>query len=296
MGKMTMKIRRKKLVGSFTDTFRELFPPPAREYKLPRSYGILTASNTSHFTGLQLLLASISQSHEAKILFFALGLTAAQSVLCRKNGAMVKKFELPESRLSYFAAGCKPFYVKSSPFRNTIWIYADAMVQGDLRELVELSQPSALFTTDHSHLRDTTLNQFTLYEKLQITKCYRHDIPPYLNTGVFVVNRTRDAQLIDDWCHIVEQANHSVEVAQDISCWDQGACKWAIQKNELLYLIVPDKRFNFPAKVRHYAYPIVPESVNHLFRSVKESPCLVNHWMGGPKPWAYWGEMLDLSL
>jgi lipopolysaccharide biosynthesis glycosyltransferase len=136
-----------------------------------------------------------------------------------------------------------------------------------------------------------------LYSYLPIGIPYYQDILPYFNSGVMVMHKKRDAKILEDWRYCVEQACSVKEIAEAISCWDQGALKWALHKNRLLYLITPDKKFNFPAKIRHYAYPATPEAISHWIRNLKpQEPCTILHSMGSPKAWSNWGSMINLDL
>jgi lipopolysaccharide biosynthesis glycosyltransferase len=171
---------------------------------------------------------------------------------------------------------------------------ADMMVQGDLRELIEVSNPRAFFTSDYSNLKESTTNYPELYTLLPLNR-KSLDMKPYLNTGLYVLNKKRDAHIISSWQYCVSRAFENKEIASKISCWDQGACKWALHQNDSLFLIAPDKKFNHPAKVRHYSYPASSRIIPFWIESLKEN-CVVMHWMGGPKPWDNWGEMLNLDL
>jgi hypothetical protein len=300
MGKIKISIRRKPLEGKFNSTFLDAHPLQSKKIKISKHFGILTACSSRLFIGLQMLLTSIAHYYHVTTLVYDVGLTAEQVAWChRQPGVTVKLFTLPEvpKHIKYSAAWFKSHYVKSSPFKHTIWIDADAIVVGDLRELIEWSHPQALFTSDHTPLQASTINHPSLYSYLQVGKSYYADVLPYLNTGVFVVNNKRDEKLIDDWCYCVEKACETKEIAYAISCWDQGACKWALHKNDKLFLISADKKFNYPAKVRHYSYPATPETVDYWMRNAKPpDACIVLHWMGSPKPWNHWGETLNLDL
>lgn len=300
MASLKIRIKRKPLLGQFTDIFRQTFPIPKKKIKIPNSYGILTACSSKLFIGLQMLLSSVAHYYDVSVLVLDVGLLPDQIAWCKRQPrVVVKPFKISEtsSHMSYVGAWCKPYYMAASPFKHTIWIDADTMVVGDLRDLIEWCHPNAFFTADHTHLQDTTLNLPVLYSYLPIGRLYYHDILPYINSGVFVMHKKRDSALLEDWIYCVEQAFRSKEIADAIACWDQGALKWALHKNDLLYLITPDKKFNFPAKVRHFSFPSTTASVEHWISTAKPlEPCVVLHWMGSPKPWGNWGEALNLDL
>ncbi len=300
MGSVRIRIKRRTLQGKFSDTFREAFPPPEKKIYIHRDFGILTACSYNLFVGLQMLLSSIAHFYDVITLVYDVGMSAEQVAWCRRQpGVTVRPFKLPnhQSHIKYAGAWFKPHYISKSPFKHTIWIDSDAMVIGDLRELIDWSHPQALFTADHTQLQETTLNRPTLYSYMPIGRPYYHDILPYLNSGVMLTHKKRDAAILEDWRYCVEQACSVKEISEAVSCWDQGALKWSLHKNDKLFLIVPDKKFNYPAKIRHFSYPATAEAVHHWMNNFKpKDPCVVLHWMGSPKPWGYWGEMLDLDL
>lgn len=298
MASIKISIRRKAITGNFTDTFLEAFPPPSKKIKVPRSVGVLTACNQKLFIGVQMLLSSLCHSYDVQVLCLDTGMTEDQIKWCqRQPGVTVWKYEnnlKVGDHIKYVGAWLKPFYMNVSPFRHTIWMDSDMMVQGDFMELVELSSPGAFFTSDWSNLKETTINHPMLYQHLTVP--YNPiDTVPFLNTGLYILNKKRDKDIIEAWQYCVLQAFENKHIAETIMCWDQGAAKWALHKTEKLYLISPDKKFNYPAKVRHYSYPALSALVPAWMQSVRE-PCVVLHWMGGPKPWDKWGDMLDLDL
>ncbi len=300
MASIRIRIKRKPLQKDFTEVYRDIFPPPRKKIRIHKDFGILTACSSNLFIGLQMMLTSIAHYYDVRTLVWDIGLTTEQVAWCRRQpGVLVRKYTHPYYRphLSYIGAWFKSHYISASPFKHTIWIDSDAMVVGDLRELMEWSHPNALFTSDHTQLQESTLNQPLLYSYLPIGKPYYHDILPYLNSGVMVTHKKRDAVILEDWRYCVEQAAMVKEISEAVACWDQGALKWALHKHDLLYLITPDKKFNYPAKIRHFAYPSTEEAVKHWLKTVKpEDPCIVLHWMGSPKPWGNWGESIGLDL
>lgn len=281
----------------FRKEFLDFFPISSKKIFIPRSYGIMTASSKDHFIGLQMLIHSVTQFYDIITLVYDIGLTKGQKDwLKQKSGVYVKPYNLKAcpKHFKYAGAWFKSHYIRSSPFKNTIWLDADTMIRGNLTEIIDLSRPEAIFTSDHTNLKESTLNKPFLYSCLPIDKNYYHDIKPYLNTGVLVVNKKRDEKIIEDWCYCVEQAYKTKEIADSISCWDQGACKWSLHKNNKLYLIIPDKKFNMPARVRQIELSANKESVIKWFESIKEENCTILHWMGNPKPWKNFGEIMNI--
>lgn len=300
MGSIRIRIKRKSLQSDVSDLFQENFPLPVKKIRIHKDFGILTACSQKLFIGLQMLLTSIAYFYDVYVLVYDIGMSPEQVAWCKKQPkVIVKPFKIPNhnKHITYAGAWFKSHYISSSPFKHTIWIDSDTMVVGDLRELIELAHPNAFFTADHTQLKESTINQPKLYSYLPIGVPYYRDILPYLNSGVLVTHKKRDADILEDWRYCVEQACSVKEIADAIACWDQGALKWALHKNRKLYLITPDKKFNYPAKIRHYAYPSTSEAITHWFRNMKPNePCVILHWMGSPKPWGNWGDFIGLNL
>jgi hypothetical protein len=300
MATIKIKIRRKPLRENFTNIFEEAFPLPKKKIKIHKDFGILTACSKNLFIGLQMLLTSIAHYYDVRVLVWDVGMSPEQVKWCHKQPKVcVMPFKHPYYRdhITYAGAWFKPHYMSSSPFKHTIWIDSDAMVVGDLRELIDWAHPNALFTSDYTQLQESTLNLPSLYSYLPIGKPYFHDILPYINSGVLITHKKRDAVILEDWRYCVEQACTVREIADSVACWDQGALKWALHKNDLLYLIVPDKKFNYPAKIRHFAYPSTSDAVSYWIKTIKPTePCVILHWMGSPKPWGNWGDFIGLDI
>lgn len=300
MASIKIKIRRKTLKSDVSDLFRQIFPIPSKKIKIHKDYGILTACSQKLFIGLQMLITSIVNFYDIHVLVYDVGMSSEQIAWCKKHPKVsVKPFKIPNynKHITYAGAWFKSHYISSSPFKHTIWIDSDAIVIGDLRELIDLAHPNAFFTSDHTQLKESTLNQPKLYSYLPIGIPYYRDILPYLNSGVLITHKNRDADILEDWRYCVEQACSVKEIAEAVSCWDQGALKWSLHKNRKLYLITADKKFNYPAKIRHYAYPSTLESVTHWFNNMRpDEPCVILHWMGSPKPWSNWGDFIGLDI
>lgn len=261
--------------------------------KLPEDYGVITACNKTHFVGLQMLIYSIKIRFEVPIFIFDVGMTEEQiSYLNDIPNIKVEKFVPVEElkNLHYWEAWAKPFYTKNSPFEKTIWIDADAVVTGDLFELIIRSKEKPLFTCDHSGVADGTLNGINLYNELPIDGIEK-DSPPYINTGVYVVESSRDKKLLSTWCYCVNKAIKNQIISSNVTCWDQGACKWALQKLNMIDTIVSDVELNYPALLRQRVLPASPSGIKTIMHGLKYAVMnniLIYHWMGNPKPWVNW--------
>jgi lipopolysaccharide biosynthesis glycosyltransferase len=196
--------------------------------------------------------------------------------------------------LDYWEAWVKPLYVLNSPFQKTFWIDCDTVITGNLNQIID---DQSIFTADHTGVNEGTYNQDQLYQLLPIG--LDKDSGPYLNTGVFIIDKTNDKELIDTWIDCVVKASQNPAIAASIMCWDQGACKWALQKTGLIHLINNTKAFNFPATSRQFIFPSTPTAMNIFLHTIKvaiSDKVVVYHWMGSPKPWKKWGDLLDVRI
>lgn len=300
--KLSLNLRRKGIQDfPLQATLNDICP--TQEFHLPSdSWGIVTATNRRMFIGFQLLCFSILRSfHDADLLCYDVGMTASQLDWCVKiPNLKIVKYENPAwAGKNYWEAWAKPFYILDSPFDKCLWIDADAMVLGNLNEIIEAAGDKPLFTEDYSGLQQSTINATYLYTLLPIDGV-KEDSRPYLNTGVFLLDKKRDEDFIDRWCYCVDRAMSDSEIVQHIACWDQGACKWSLQRLGMLECIVQDKiAFNFPDLNRQYAYPPRPTALEYFFNSIRSAiveKAIVLHWMGSPKPWERWNDLIPLTL
>jgi hypothetical protein len=261
---------------------------------LPDECGVLTASNRNHFPGLQLLLYSLKKGYEVPVHVVDLGMTKVQLEWVVAWGASVSsKYVPPFAPIHYWEAWAKPFYVKSSPFKKTLWIDCDTIVVGELLDIVDCGILKPVFTLDYSG--ETTYNRPELYTLLPIDGVLE-DTGARLNTGVFFVDLERDRELIDTWSDVVMKACEDWNIQTAVTCWDQGCCKWALQKLKL-DVILDDITFNYPASSRQYAFPDSKVAFDFFLTTIKsaiDEGVVVFHWMGSPKPWEMWPEILPL--
>lgn len=267
---------------------------------LPDDYGIVTASNASHFPGLQLMLFSIIKKYDAPVLVFDVGMTKEQTQWLSKlpRVKIAPKIDILFNRIDYWQAWIKPIYIKNSPFKKTMWIDCDTIVTGELMDIVEEASDKPLFTADHSGIKEGTYNNDDLYKIMPIEGVSK-DTGEYLNTGVFIIDIERDFELLDEWLNCVLAAGENPEIAKAIMCWDQGACKWALQKLNMLNTINSKKEYNFPARSRQCPFPVTHKAMDVFLNNIKQAiddKVVVFHWMGSPKPWINWTNMLSIKI
>ena len=297
--KFTFSVRKKTLKDyPLMERLDELFD--GIKCVLPEGYGVVTASNWRHFPGLQFMLYSLRKRYDIPILVYDVGMTKEQLEWCEHVPGLIvaPDFNPGFKKLDYWEAWVKPLYIKNSPFKKSFWIDCDTVVTGELIEIIEESGDKPLFTADHTGVKEGTYNNETLYGMLPIEGLEK-DCGEYLNTGVFLVDNQRDISLIDEWCNCVIAANKNPNIAKSITCWDQGACKWALQKLKLTDTINIAKSFNFPATSRQFAFPATPTAIGVLINTIRGAildRVVVYHWMGHPKFWVNWGEILPIEI
>lgn len=292
-----ISIRRLPEDYSYNEYLASSLNSKASKIQMPSDCCVLTATNKRHFVGLQLLYTALFLTHKIDVVVMDLGMTPKQLDWCRRQKRLiVLKYNNSHPKIFYWQAWAKPLYLLECPYKTIIWLDADGVWKSDLRLLLEFNQKGPVFTADHTVDPKVTLNFPELYTYLPVPS-YKQDRAPYLNTGLFVVDRERDRTLINEWCYIVMEALYCEHIATSIACWDQGGCKWALQQGELVNRIYTNKNFNHPALDREMFYPAQKEAVLQLIHNIwkLKDACFV-HWMGSPKPWLKWGEVINLDF
>ena len=299
--KIVKKIRIRTLPEdySYNNDFANFISPRPNKFIVPQDWCVLTASSKNHFVGFQLLYSSLFITHRVQIVLFNLGLTDKQLNWCKKQKRLiVLNYFNTHINTHYWEAWHKPMYIMQCPFKKIIWIDSDAVFKGNLNYIIHMAESNPFFTSDHSEDPTITFNTSQLYKYMPING-FKEDTHPCLNTGLFVIDKIRDKTLLQEWGYIVTEALYSSQIQDNISCWDQGACKWVLQNLGLIHCINPNMAFNQPALDRQQLYPAVKEAVLQLFYNIMQlKDAFLVHWMGsdnGRKPWHYWGETLNLD-
>jgi hypothetical protein len=255
------------------------------KFHLPEGAGVLTASNDYMFPGLQFLYYSIALSHVARICVIDCGLTAVQRSWCEKMGMKVvvlttedMLFKKDERETHVWNKGA---YFEKSPFRKTLWIDSDCVVQDNLGLYFDMLESGPVFTEDHFAPKILMCNQNLLYLHLPIAPQKRGKVA-----------------LIESWHYCVKRAADDEAIKDTIAWFDQGALMWAVEKNGLTHRIRRERALNFPAmKVGGHWGEAQRNPVGFL-ESIGEEPCVVRHFMSHPKPWHHWrkgGLTLDFT-
>lgn len=222
------------------------------------SRGVMTAAGANYFPGLQHLWESISQfAPSCSIACVDLGLNTSQRDWCRSHDIqliemldvvpieLLDAFSDKRNRSQTFQQSRllwpRPWLVDASPFENTLWIDADAIVIRSLSELFPEIEKDVVVFTDANH-PPSSPNHPKLYQLLPV-----HEVTAkFVNSGVLGVQRGRDNDLIASWKYCVEQAATRLEVRRLISWHDQGALLWALHKTMRTHLIRQDVTWNCP--------------------------------------------------
>lgn len=293
----TVRIRTLPDDFCYNDHFVSAIQVNLEKAKMPEDCCVLTACNKSHFIGFQLLYSSLFLSHYVNTIVVDLGMTDKQLSWChRQKRLTIMRYRCTYNQIYYWQAWLKPLYVRECPYDKIIWLDADGVFKGDLRLLLHMAKDQPLFTSDYSANPKITLNWPELYHFMPI-KNFKMDAYPYLNTGLFITDKKRDNALLQEWCYIVMEAISSEHIRDSIVCWDQGACKWALQKQGMINCIHPSMALNHPALDKEMIYPATKQAVLQLLQNVWQlQDARFVHWMGSPKPWRKWGELINLDF
>lgn len=263
------------------------------------SHGVMTAAGASYFPGLQHLRESISQfTPSCSIACVDLGLSTIQQdwyhsqniqlieMLDVVPSQLLKAFSEERDRTQSFQQSKllwpRPWLVAASPFENTLWIDADAVVIRPLDDLFLEIEKGVVVYTDTNH-PPSSPNHPHLYQLLPVPEV----TAKFVNSGVLGVQRGRDDDLIESWKYCVEQAAKRLEVRRLISWHDQGALLWALHKTKRTHLIrqevtwnSPPHGFNASRRVERKRYP----KATFLTDIQRDHPQIgIVHYMSRPK-------------
>ena len=225
---------------------------------MPGSYGILTAISPEWFTEYKILYDSIRKLSDISIAVMGLELPKEQKDYIAKQKHTIQiHYKIDEyNRLKQMGPRwrqwCKPEYMLQSPFDNTLWIDADAVVVRDFDEIFEKINQGLFFTRDH-FAPITCLNDKELYEQHPVPESEEHD-QIAINSGVFGYSKERDNYILEAWHKNVEIVKNNPGLKNYIRLYDQGVLIWTLRQLELIENVNSDYRFNCPAKRNVYEY------------------------------------------
>ena len=203
--------------------------------------GIITAGDSNVFDGIRILYSSIK--NKIQFLCYDIGFTKNQQIWAQKNNMAVDSYPVSSAlkNIDKWQTFLKPWFIDTSPFEYTIWIDSDCIVIGDLSS-AELIQNKQTFFIQHWIKQERLKkNSNNLYKKFPVNS---PDLP-YVNAGVFGINKLTHQTIITDWKMLLDQGiNHNTFPLADIINWDEGALNWALQNNNAFDCIFDDYRYN----------------------------------------------------
>jgi len=203
--------------------------------------GIITAGDSNVFDGIKVLHSSIK--HKINFICYDIGFTEQQKSWAAKNQLTIRPFPVTDAIKSVdkWQTFLKPWFVENSPFEYTIWIDSDCIVTGDL-STSELIQSRQTFFVQHwINQKFLRRSSNKLYETHPVASL---DLP-YVNAGVFGINKKTHQSIIDDWKMLIDTSfNRNKQLLLYIVNHDEGALNWAIQRNNAGDCIVDDYRYN----------------------------------------------------
>lgn len=217
---------------------------------LPKTEGVVTASDAGYFRELQFLVRSLSMRNDSAICVIDLGLKQEQQEWCLKQPGLVL-WSAPEIFASmrniytwhWWQAWIKPFCLIHAPFDRILWIDADCVVLSDLRPLFDELRSQPIFIRDGTTVR--TENDMRLYNYLPVADHVRSN-GVNVNSGVVGLCRFRDAEILNAWAWGVQWIAMHAEKRQFVDWADQGLLLWSLLRNNATQFIQQSLNWNQP--------------------------------------------------
>ena len=257
---------------------------------LPDGCGVVAGADHGQFPGLQLLLASLLLTHDVPVTVVDYGMTDDERAWLARQPVDVVPF--PDGlfpHVDYWQAWVKPYAIGLAPYRRTLWLDNDILVEGDLTELFAAVESGPVVPRDYLQpVYYGNWNAPGLYDR------YPTGAPLVENlcSGVVGLDRVRDAALLDSWAWLVSEAARDASVREMVAYWDQGALFWAGSKHGL----VPVDRLDWNRPGRTIAeFSRRWPSPAALFGWLGPKRGTVVHFQARPKPYG-WDGVLDVEL
>jgi hypothetical protein len=283
------KCSQEELKELIIDTFAE-----NPKHKIDDDCVIITAADSNIFTGLQLLLISITLSHEADVIVYDLGLTEEQIDWVKSTGASIvcvnhDELIIPDTA-SCWQTWNKPIYIQNTNKRYVFWIDADACVLRNLRPAFEIIKEKGLLLVADNVAKvytkdpmDCIVNLRSLYEKLPTPS---HIIKNHPNAGIIGVDRNSEIakSLLTTWLFCIEQASLNERIKISCKWHDQGALLWALEKLCLAELIIEDPYWNDGQSWNSFGRKFISR-ISDLLEHIQVINSGIIHFAGMYKPW-----------
>lgn len=223
------------------------------KFKVQDGAGIITACDDGFFPLAQVMLLSITLSHEVPIALFDLGLSELNRdwLLTVPNLRILKcSSHVMPTNINGWQTYNKPFYIQDSPFDKTIWIDCDCVVLDDLNHLVNLLRHNPVMFQCY-HVKGGTHNDPQLHALMGTNLTPHQSGPPIINAGILGFDKRRefDSLLLADWCEATKRAVGNRDIQRHAKYWDQGLLQWTLESKCVLPIIHDDKRWNCPATI-----------------------------------------------
>jgi hypothetical protein len=258
--------------------------------KLDDGCGVICASDSrySSFVGLQFIATLLFK--KVPLTVFDIGLTKEQIEWLKTKDVNVVYFPI-NSILPFWQSWNKPFYLRSSPYRYTLWLDTDCLPVGNLKNLFTAIQSQFVVV---KHWRDEKTyerpNKPELYEILPV-ECRFND---KVNAGVLGFDLVRDDLFIRTFCKIVSECEFNAELPKYIGWHDEGCLHWTLQHLKMKDSIVNYRPWN--DYVHSYTltndsvFPTAQRITNNVKTFVKKMPikdAVILHYSSNPKPWEH---------
>ncbi len=266
--------------------------------------GIVTASDSNYFPGLEQLTRSIQESWPVPIVCFDIGLTPEQKARAADKYHSLRILPVPEdpaiekikSTLGNAAPLAKankriwplwicPFLISAAPFQRTFWLDSDILVLRNLQSLFALLDDGPVFTPENN-APEVTANKPALYELLPIKRSF-DPLRPAVNAGVSGWDLVRDEALLAAYKFPILRACEDDRIRDAISWHDQGALIWAIQKMGLEHRVLESRAWNLCVRntsvlAKNFAWN--EQFLDKVRQAIEDANLL--HWNGVKVPWA----------
>lgn len=253
----------------------------------PRTRGVVTAADAGFFPELVFLIRSLQLHDDCEILVFDLGLRPEQRqwlveqprVRCRSlhfDGTCLAAVR----RLNYWQTWLKPFCLDLADFDRLLWIDADCIVLGSLKDAFDHIAERPLLVRDATEAH--TANDPRLDEWLSPPV----DVPDAsVNAGVVGLCRQRDQQLLACWAWGIQQISRKPQIQRLAAWWDQGILRWALRERRLVSTIQADLRWNQPAKLESQLLTRAVRGGHSILGEISQRypTATIVHWLGAYK-------------
>jgi len=200
--------------------------------------GVVTATDAFTFQGLKTLFYSLK--NKINFICYDLGLTVEQLSWCNTHGVAISSIKIPSvlKSIDRWQTYMKPWVIKDSPFKYTVWVDIDCIVVGDLSK-TKITNKETFFTSHWFRQTYLAKNRARLYDIYPVANIEMD----WINAGVMGINKD-NTYILDDWINMSEKVLNNPSHFNYIAGRDEGTLNWALQKHNAKVLVVDDYRYN----------------------------------------------------